>query len=187
MKKIALSLYKTKLFMLVAILLLFSTQTNAQDSSKSRNPWSAGFQLNEYGNDFGFGLHAITPRLFGYTHLFIGYDYQLFQHKAAIPEEWIGFNQFRLSLVTKMPVIPGKIDVYGSGGTLLALIPESLSSKSIAFSGTGTFGLQVYWYEHFSYFFELGGYGRLIEADNLANRPTIGGGFTLSVGGRVIF
>ncbi len=179
--------YKINYFIAMLILLI-STNLHAQESQGSyRTGWQTGFQLNEFGNEFGLGLNVITPRLWSITRFQFAFDNQYLPYQSATGEDWKSYQQFRFGTLTHAPIIKGKVDVYGGGGIVVGLLPSSMSSAKTTISGTGTFGLAFYWYEGFTYFFEMGGTGALGSANRLPGNPVIGGGFFNSVGFRYHF
>ena len=180
--------YKINYFITIAVCLIFVQTLAAQDSKKTnRDGWIIGFQLNEFGKDFGLGFNTITPKLWGLSHIQLSYDYQYLPFTSASGENWKEYQQVRLSLITKAPIIKGVLDVYGGGGIALGIFPKSIQRTSVQIGGTGAFGMNLYWYEGFSYFFEMGGTGGLGSATQLPGKPVIGSGFYTSTGFRLHF
>jgi hypothetical protein len=180
--------YKIKYFIILLIFLSLSLNLNAQKKEPNyRNGWVIGYQLNEFGHDFGVGLTALTPAIYSRIHFNLSYDYQYLRYQANAGEDWKPYQQVRLGFITKAPIIKGKIDVYGGGGLVLGFLPNSMDSDTFRYGGSGTFGFSLYWYEGFTYFFEMGGTGGLGSASKLESNPLIGNGFYKSVGFRVHF
>lgn len=180
--------YKTKYFILFLLFSAFSTHVFAQKKELNyRTGWIIGYQLNEFGDDFGVGLTLLSPQMYKRFHINVSYDYQYLRYQTIIEEDWKPYQQLRLGFITKSPLIKGKLDVYGGGGLLVGFLPNSMDSEKVRFGGSGTFGFSLYWYEGFTYFFEMGGTGGLGSASKLNGKPLIGNGLYKSVGFRVHF
>lgn len=182
-------LYKINYFALFAFTLLLITNSNAQKVkwNNYNNSWLVGYQLNDFSDDFGIGLHVITPRFIGNTHLRISYDYQWLEYMNNNADDWEPYQQVRVDAISKYPIIEKRLLVYGGGGFVVGFLPSKMSSTSVGITGSGTFGLEMFWSPSFSYFLEMGGTGSVGTSDKLSQNRIIGSGFYSSTGFRIYF
>lgn len=145
-----------------------------------------GFQLSQYQNDFGFGVHYSSPVLFNSMGLRLKYNLMFHEHVKDSLTTWTPYSNFSLGLVGFAGMVTPGIRIYGEGGLLLLLPSSAFSSSKVNIGGYGTFGFEFFPYNSFNYFIELGGMGTGSLADKLPNQPIYSNGFSISTGFRII-
>ena len=168
-------------------LLFFLYILSAHGQERHFNKISFGFQLVKLQNEFGFGIHLLTPefknlRLNAKINLnWLNHaDYQNNQIWSEFLNNQVGVNYHKS--------ITNRINLYSEGGLVL-LYPNSLfSDESISFGGYGLFGFEFFFTENKSrnpsYFIELGGIGTGAVANKVVSHPIYANGFLISVGYR---
>lgn len=176
---------KTKNYALLALSILFSSALLAQEET-NRNGIGIGFQLNEYQNDFGFGINANSP-YFLYDNVTVRIRANYMYNQAVIEgkADWLPYSNFSLGIASGGKRITESIRLYGEGGVIVLLPPDEISSGSSEMGGYGLFGFEFFFAENGSYFLEVGGVGTGATADKLPTEPIYSNGLTISVGFRV--
>ncbi|MEL6864464.1 MAG: hypothetical protein AAFP19_08600 [Bacteroidota bacterium] len=150
------------------------------------NGLALGFQLNEYQQDFGIGLHLISPAfLKDKVAVKARANLQFHQHLDEEESTWTPYANFSLGLVAGRAMLGPFIQVYGEGGGILLIPSDDFSSESTVFGGYGLFGFSFFLHPKAAYFIELGGVGTGARADQIAGQAIYSNGFLLSVGYRV--
>lgn len=158
----------------------------AQETSASK--WGFGFQLSEWGNDFGVGGHVTSPFLFDVFAIDLGYQ-QKFNSDYLLPEHaWDPYGIIDIGVRSKAGQITPWFHMYGFGRMgILAVTPDSWDASTI--SGSGGFGFEFNTHNSgfspVSYYIELGGRGGLDTGLN--GEPSTAGGFQVSTGFRMYF
>lgn len=175
MKKIAVCL--------VFILYVLSAKGQERDFSK----FSYGFQLVKFQDEFGFGVHLLSPE-FKNLRLNAKINLNWLNHPGNQGNQtWTEFlnNQFGLNYHMS---ITNRINLYSEGGVVFLFPNNSFSDESIGFGGYGLFGFEFFFTENTrrnpSYFIELGGIGTGAVANKIVSNPIYSNGFLISVGYR---
>jgi len=175
MKKIAVCL--------VFILYILSVRGQERDFNK----FSYGFQLVKFQNEFGFGVHLLSPE-FKNLRLNAKINLNWLNHlDNQSNQTWTEFlnNQVGINFHTS---ITNRINLYSEGGVVILFPNNSFSDESIDFGGYGLFGFEFFFTENTSrnpsYFIELGGIGTGAVASKIVSNPIYANGFLISVGYR---
>jgi len=180
---------KTTLISLM-ILLLFGSSVfvplQAQQQMKPNSGLGFGFQINQFQNDFGFGLNMTSPEILnGNAAIRLKANQVYFEHLLDGEYVWSGYQNVSLGFVGFGGKVGQDIRLYGEGG-LVGIIPnERFSSETFKVSGYGTFGFEFFPTPAFNYFIELGVMTSRAQADKVAGSPFFSNGFAASVGFRV--
>lgn len=170
-------------FILFCLLALSLPAAQAQS-----NQWSAGFQLNELGQDFGIGLNFASPYFANdYLAIRLRANYQYFEYVDQEKTTWDGYLHFNLGLVSASYSISEKLRLYSEGGVVLVTSAFGLDENELHFGGYGLFGFEFHYSPGSTCFIELGGQGVSAIAEELPNQPFYSNGFTMSVGTRYYF
>jgi len=172
-----------KTFITISLLALLSPFLSAQSDS-----WSAGFQLNELGGDFGIGLNVGSP-YFANDHLSIRLraNFQYFEYVDQDVTTWDPYLHFNLGIVSASYPIAEKIRLYSEGGLIVVTSAFGLEENELHFGGYGLFGFEFHYSPGSTCFIELGGQGVSAVAEELPNQPFYSNGFTIGVGTRFYF
>lgn len=173
-----------KLILLIVLVCLFH-QPKAQNAYINTGH-GFGFQLNQYQNDFGFGLHYNSPVFWNSFGLRLKYNLMFHEHLKDSITTWTPYSNLSLGLIGFGGMVTPGIRIYGEGGVMLLLPSSSFSSRSVNIGGYGLFGFEFYPYNSFCYFIELGGIGTGAVADRLPYQPIYSNGFSISTGFRII-
>lgn len=166
-------------FILMAALLLFNRSVYGQEKKR----FGVGFTINRFQNDFGLGVHAVSPYFAGNAvAVKLGGNFHWFQHIDNQRTVWTLYYNIQLGCRGRLPVIDKKLFVYGEGGPVLLLPGSRLSSRQTIFGGYGLFGFEFMATERLGYLIELGGMGTGARADKVPSEPIFSNGFTASTG-----
>lgn len=170
---------------IVGFLILMSAGTQAQERELSN--LSFGFQLQQIQNDFGFGVHLLSPS-FGAFRVKTSYNYSWFIHENTEQASvWTEYSNFNFG-TRYQNLVSNNVNLYFELGSQLILNQEDVSSEKMNFGAYGLFGFEFFLTDesvgNMSYFFELGATGNNSRADMTISRPKIANGFTTSVGFR---
>jgi len=174
-----------KILSICLVLSLLTLSVSGQE--RDFNKMSYGFQLVKFHEEFGFGVHLLTPE---YKNLRINVkanlnwlnqsDIQGNQTWTEFLNNQVGINYHRC--------ITSRINLYSEGGIVLLYPNISFSDKSVNFGGYGLFGFEFFFTENTnrnpSYFIELGGIGTGAVANKIIFNPIYANGFLISVGYR---
>ena len=98
--------------------------------AQEKNSFAVGFNLNQFQNDFGLGVHILSPYFANKTvAIKLTGNYQWFQHIANGETTWTPYQNVQLGFRGKHSIIENKLIVYGEGGTVL-LLPNSKFSTN---------------------------------------------------------
>ncbi len=150
--------------------------------------FSAGFQLNEYGDDFGLGINLTSPFFANERAAFrVKGNYMFFEHVEDGETIWTPYTTISLGSIGVAGTIADFVRLYGEGGALLIFPAEEFSSEDIVSGGYGLFGFEFFMNENGNYFIEIGGVGADAKADKLPASPLYSTGMLISAGYRIIF
>ncbi len=148
---------------------------------------SIGFQLVKLQNEFGFGIHLLTPE-FKNLRLNAKINLNWLNHvDNQTNQTWTEFlnNQVGINYHSS---ITNRINLYSEGGVVFIFPNNSFSDETISFGGYGLFGFEFFFTENTrrnpSYFIELGGIGTGAVANKVVSNPIYANGFLISVGYR---
>jgi hypothetical protein len=167
------------------VLSLFIQFANGQE--RDFNKMSYGFHLVKFHQEFGFGVHLLTPE---YKNLRINVKTNL--NWLNIPDAqgnqiWTEFLNNQIG-INYQRCITSRINLYSEGGIVLLYPNVSFSDESVNFGGYGLFGFEFFFTENTtrnpSYFIELGGIGTGAVANKIISNPIYANGFLISVGYR---
>lgn len=183
---------KKKLVLFVVMfsfVLAFFVMPTIEVAAQSKpNNFEIGYNISQYQNDFGIGVHLISPYFIKSTvAIRVGANIQWLEHldRTGTKTIWTTYHNFQLGLRGRAPIITDKIFIYGEGGIVTILPNRNFSTKSIEFGGYGLFGFEFRPNPKFAYFIELGGVGTGATADKIAGRPIYSNGFLTNVGFRI--
>ena len=176
--------------MLSATLLFTALYSHAQQSSPAAalpRKMTVGFNLNNFGRDFGLGLNVSSPTFFGgHAAIRATANYQWVSHLNTKGQEmWTGYTLFHLGAVGINKAIADGIFLYGEGGVSLTVMDATMSSEQAVIGGYGLFGFEFLMPGPVSYYIELGGSGSGAVADKLPSSPIVANGFLAATGFRV--
>lgn len=160
----------------------------AQESEMPDRSWGAGFQLGEWGNDFGYGVTVNSPEFWNVLTIDAAYQQQFRSSYIANNREWERYGVVELGARAKGGQITPWFHVYGYGRiNMLVYGPADWTTPKL--SGSGGFGFEFNTSgsgkSPVSYFIELGGRGGF--HDVAPAYPAFAGGFSTSVGFRAYF
>lgn len=168
-------------FVLTTLLLSISTFIYAQE----KNNFGVGININQFQNDFGLGVHIISPYFANNSvAVRLGANLQWLQHIDNNETIWTPYQNIQIGFRGRHSIIENKIFVYGEGGTVLLLSNSKFSTKQTVFGGYGLFGFEFLANQILSYYVELGGMGTGAKADKISSKPIYSNGFTASTGFR---
>ncbi len=166
-------------FLLTTIFLSASSFIYAQE----KNSFAVGFNLNQFQNDFGLGVHILSPYFANkVVAVRLGGNFQWLQHLHNTETIWTPYQNIQIGIRSRYPIIENKMFIYGEGGIVLLLPNSTFSSKKTEMGGYGLFGFEFLANRRLSYFLELGGMGTGARADKVPTKPIHSNGFTTSVG-----
>jgi len=151
--------------------------------AQERNNFALGFNINQFQNDIGIGVHIISPYCANNSvALKLGGNFEWFQHTDNNETIWTPYQNIQIGFRGRHAIIENKIFMYGEGGTVLLLPNSKFSTKETVFGGYGLFGFEFLANQRLSYFVELGGMGTEAKADKIPSKPIYSNGFTASTG-----
>jgi len=158
----------------------------AMGSAQSKKNFEVGFNLNQIQQDYGFGVHVISPSFAkDILSVKLQANRSWLQHLKEKETVWTAYHQFQLGLRSKSEIIENKVFIYGEGGLSVIIPNKSFGSESFILGGYGLFGFEFLPTSVFAYFIELGGIGTGAVAHNLENKPIFSNGFITQVGFRI--
>lgn len=174
-----------KKFIILLTIVLATFSSRAQNETLNTGH-SFGFQLNQYQQDFGFGLNYNTPLFFQSIGVRARYNYMFHEHVKDSVTTWSPYSNFSLGLIGIGGAVGSHIRIYGEGGLLMILPSPNFSSLSNHFGGYGLFGFEFFNSSGFNYFIEIGAVGTGATADKLPYKPIYSNGLTISTGFRIV-
>lgn len=174
---------RNKVLLLIAIFAAFTLNVRGQNQPKKLE---IGFNVNQFQNDYGVGVHLISPYfLHSKVAVRAGANLQWFEYFSGTETTWSPYQNFQLGLRARSEILENKIFIYGEGGIVTILPNSDFSNESLEFGGYGVFGFEFKSISKFAYYIELGGVGTGAVADKLVNKPIYSNGFLINVGLRV--
>jgi hypothetical protein len=168
-------------------LLLSLIYLSVKSQERVFNKISYGFQLVKFHEEFGFGVHLLSPE---YKNLRISVKTNLnwLNHPDVQGNQtWTEFLSNQIG-VNYQICITNRINLYSEGGVVFLYPNSSFSDESLNFGGYGVFGFEFFFTENTSrnpsYFIELGGIGTGAVANKIISNPIYSNGFLISVGYR---
>ena len=160
------------------------------DTSSKANHFSMGYNLNDFGHDFGVGINITSPYFANKkVAVKISENFQWLNHIGADGKyTWTGYNNVRIGMVSGGFMLNNTIRLYGEGGVTFLISPSTITSNTTHAGGYGLFGFEFFINtpkNNLSYFIELGGIGTGAIADKVAASPIYSNGFMSSVGFRI--
>lgn len=176
---------KTTLFSLM-MLMYFGSSVFAQEQKKPNSGLGIGFQLNQFQDDFAFGLNMTSPEILNGNAAFrLKANQVYFEHLLDGEYVWSGYQNVSLGFVGYGGKVGQDIRLYGEGGLVGIFPSDRFSSESFRMSTYGTFGFEFFPTPRFNYFLELGVMTSRARADKIAGSPFYSNGFVASVGFRI--
>lgn len=169
---------------LVIALLFLSMGIHAQE--RVSHGWGLGFQLNEWGNDFGIGFSAFSPEVFGALAFDVSYVNQFRSSITITDEAWQPYGIASIGVRAKAGQLTPWFHMYGFG-RVSVLTNGGSGWETGKVTGSGGFGFEFNTnsggLSPVSYYIELGGYGGFSDVHPL--HQSVAGGFGTTVGLRV--
>lgn len=164
-------------------LLLAAFSANAQQKHNINNGVGIGFQINQFQQDFGFGVQVSSPSFWNNgAVLRLKTNLVFHEHLKQGQYEWSGYQNIALGLAGYGGWVTENIRIYGEGG-LMGLLPSgNFSSESFVLSGYGSFGTELYASPGFHYFLEVGVAPTRARADLVPGNPFFHNGFFTTMG-----
>jgi len=172
---------------ILSLIALLSVTTMLQGQQRSFDKFSYGIQIVNFHNEFGYGIHIISPEFFN-----LRIDLRSNQNWLNYIDEhnnqtWSEFYTMQFGIIYQNR-ITDHVSLYSEGGTICILPNAKFSDESISFGGYGMFGFEFFLTENTkrnpSYFIEFGGIGTSVTADKIVSNPKYVNGFLISVGFR---
>lgn len=177
-----------KKLIITSALVVFTFTTQAQEENTDRDGFSIGFQLNDWGGDFGIGANISSPEYAGVLTVDGGYQAQYRSNYTEQVNAWETYHMLQVGIRAKASHITDWFEMYGfARATYLLAGPDAWTTGQ--FGGSGGFGFEFN--THFSgkspvcYYIELGSHGGFQNVT--PNEVSISGGFATTVGLRVGF
>lgn len=171
---------KTTIFLFLIIFGFLELQ--AQDT-KLKNNIAIGYQVNQYQNDFGFGLNLTSP-YFSKDRLAIRLrgNYMTNNNVYISKSRSSTYTNFSVGVVGVGGMIGERMRLYGEGGILIINASKEISTVKTPIGAYGIFGYEFFLSNKLNYFIELGGTSINAKADKTMYSPTYSNGF-LTVAG----
>ncbi|MFD2203886.1 hypothetical protein [Shivajiella indica] len=142
-----------------------------------------GFQINQFQQDFGFGVQVSSPSFWNEMAVLRFKTNLVFhQHLHQGQYEWSGYQNLTLGLVGYGGYVTENIRIYGEGG-LIGLLPSTkFSNEKFLASGYGSFGTEFFSTPGFHFFLEIGVAPTRARADLMPGMPFYHNGFYTTMG-----
>ena len=171
----------------LTILLGLTLSTYAQ--TELSNNFGVGFQITQLQQDFGIGLNLTSPYFAnGRSAIRLRANTMWNEHLNSDGETtWTAYSNVSLGFVSIAREIGDFARLYGEGGIILLLPPDTFSAERTELGGYGLFGCEFYLKNNANYFIEIGGVGTGAQADKVPNKPIYSNGLLISTGFRLQF
>jgi len=154
---------------------------------------SLGFTISRFQDDFGMSATAGSPTFFRDTsRVTLGGGVAWFPERVLSDgsERWELYGHLRLVWEGGRRIEGLPLRLYGFGGPVLLLPPDTLTSSRAKLGGIGGFGFEFYMPAAgkdgpVSYLVEIGGIGTGAQADNVPGQPLFANGFLVAAGLRI--
>ena len=114
---------KTTLFSLI-MMLFFGTSVFAQEQKTPDSGLGFGFQINQFQDDFAFGLNLTSPEILnGNAAIRLKANQAYFEHLLDGEYVWSGYQNLSLGFVGFGGKVGQGIRLYGEGG-LVGIFPS---------------------------------------------------------------
>jgi hypothetical protein len=164
-------------------LMLVAFSVNAQQKKTINDGIGIGFQINQFQQDFGFGVQVSSPSFWNNgAVLRLKTNLVFHEHLMQGQYEWSGYQNIALGLAGYGGWVTENIRIYGEGGLMGLLPSENFSSESFVLSGYGSFGTELYASQGFHYFLEVGVAPTRARADLVPGKPSFHNGFFTTMG-----
>jgi len=142
-----------------------------------------GFQINQFQQDFGFGVQVSSPSFWNEMALLrLKTNLVFHQHVLQGQYEWSGYQNLSLGLAGIGGYVSENIRIYGEGG-IMGLFPSSnFSNEKFLASGYGAFGTEFFSTPGFHFFLEIGLAPTRARADLMPGKPFYHNGFYTTMG-----
>ena len=173
-----------KIFICLSLIIYF---LSAHCQDRDFNNISYGFQQVKFQNEFGIGVHLLSPE-FKNLRINVKTNLNWLNHlDIQNNQTWTEFINNQVG-INYQRCITTNINLYSEGGIVLIYPNNSFSNESVNFGGYGVFGFEFFFTENTnrnpSYFIELGGIGTGAVANKIIFNPIYANGFLISVGYR---
>lgn len=172
--------------MLFTSMISVNAQQSQSGETKDRsNNFSLGFHLNNFQNDFGYGINVTSPFFVNYFFA-LNLSYNMAERDGILKTDsisnWYEYSSFKIGITGVGGMVGKSIRAYGEGG-LIVLFPNSkFSSHTTEIGGYGVWGFEFILNPIVSYYLEFGGIGVKAKADKMIGKPIYSNGFTTTVG-----
>jgi hypothetical protein len=165
-----------------------NTQNKKNNKESISSKMGIGFNLSEYQNNFGLGLHITSP-YFVYNRIAIRLKGNLMYNEYVKDQKtkWEPYSNLSLGIVGVGGEIKNNMRIYGEGGPVFLFPSNDFSSEEFVFGGYGLFGFEFYMSPSFNYHIEIGGVGTGATADKIKNKPFYSNGLLINTGFRIQF
>ena len=175
---------RTKVASIFCLFLLISFNSSSQE--RNLDNISVGIQLQQVQNDFGFGMHVLSPTFWQSFRLKSSYNINyLIQTNIDGLSLWTAYSNLNFG-TRYQSLLSNEISLYFEAGSQMLINPKSISSEKINFGAYGLFGFEFFLNPNSDYntsfFIELGAEGNNSRADKVISKPKIANGFITSVG-----
>lgn len=165
------------------VLSMITATSNAQQKPPVNSGMAIGFQINQFQQDFGFGVQVSSPSFWNNgAVLRLKTNLVFHEHLKQGQYEWSGYQNIALGLAGYGGWVTENIRIYGEGGLMGLLPSENFSSESFVLSGYGSFGTELYASQGFHYFLEVGVAPTRARADLVPGNPFFHNGFFTTMG-----
>ncbi|MBP7828802.1 MAG: hypothetical protein KA248_02665 [Kiritimatiellae bacterium] len=175
-----------KLYIGLILGLAFIVTAEAKEGAL-KNGVAAGFQINQYQDDFGLGMSLTSPYVKDLFAVRVRGNLMFNENTKSDETNWDSYFNFTAGLVGVAGTVCENIRLYGEGG-FIGIVPASeFSDKDFVAGGYGVFGFEFFMDARRNYFIELGGVGTGAREDNVPGRPIYSNGLLISAGFRGTF
>lgn len=173
-----------KLIAFITCMCLSVSHLQAQNENLN-SKLSFGFQLNQYQQNFGFGLNVTSPYFYS-KKMAIRLRGNLMWNEYVKDSKttWSPYSNLSLGFVGVAGEISNFLRLYGEGGTIVLLPSTDFSKQKFIMGGYGLFGFEFFMNSQNNYFIEIGGVGTGAVADKIDNSPIYSNGLLINVGFR---
>lgn len=158
---------------------------SAQDD---KDVFGVGFQLSEWGGDFGIGVNVSGPEIYNVITIDAVFQSQFKSNYRDAANAWSNYQMLELGIRSKAGQLTDWFEIYGFARACYLLGgPDTWQTGK--FGATGGFGFEFNTHPSgqspVAYFIELGSHSGF--QDVTPNEISISGGFSTTVGLRVGF
>ena len=173
------------IFFLFICVIKTRAQEQPAESKVYSNNLSLGIHLNNFQNDFGYGLSLTSP-FFPHTGVALKASGNIAYNDGVLKNDsisnWRPYYSFQFGTIATVAMIAKCIRVYGAGGMIILFPNSTVSSNKTEFGGYGSWGFEFIINPRMSYYLELGGVGTGARADKAAGKSLYSNGFLTTAG-----